>query len=139
MRRMPSLTPAQLQEARRRSGRLGGRPRKPTREEARERALDELTPRALAVLRDHLGDPASPNPGSWKAALAIFSHAYGAAPVTPTEGVRLPDSATEVTALTWREMQVVAARVLGELAPAEAAPVIVDDTVTGIRESTTVD
>ena len=57
--------------------------------------------------------------------MAIFWHAYGAAPVTPTEGVRLPDSAGEVTALTWREMQVVAARVLGELAPAEA----VSDTV----------
>ena len=30
-------------------------------------------------------------------------------------------------------MQVVAARLLGELAPAEAAPVIVDGTVTGVR------
>ena len=127
------LNPAQLQEARRRSGRLGGRPRKPTREEARERALDELTPRALAVLRDHLGDPASPNPGSWKAALAIFSHAYGAAPVTPTEGVRLPDSAGEISTMSWREMQVVAARLLGELAPADAAPVIIEGTVTGVR------
>ena len=65
--------------------------------------------------------------------MAIFSHAYGAAPVTATEGVQMPESAAEVTALTWREMQVVAARLLGELAPAEAAPVIIDGTVTGVR------
>ena len=32
---MPSLTPAELQAARRASGRLGGRPRKPTVSEAR--------------------------------------------------------------------------------------------------------
>ena len=53
--------------------------------------------------------------------------------MTPTEGVQLPESAGEITALAWREMQVVAARLLGELAPAEAAPVIIDGTVTGVR------
>ena len=39
----------------------------------------------------------------------------------------------------WREIQVVAARVLGELAPTDAAPVIIDGTATGARYSTTVD
>jgi hypothetical protein len=59
---MPRLTIEELNEARRRSGNLGGRPRKPTRDEAREKALDELTPQALAVLKVHLGDPDNPNP-----------------------------------------------------------------------------
>jgi hypothetical protein len=72
-----SLTPRELQEARRRSGKLGGRPRKLTRDEAREAALDELVPCALRVLRLHLGDNAEPNPLAWKAALAIFPHAFG--------------------------------------------------------------
>ena len=69
---MPSLTPEQLQEARRRSGRLGGRPRKPTVEEARQAALDELVPRALKVLRAHLGEGDEVNADAWRAALRVF-------------------------------------------------------------------
>lgn len=67
---MPSLTPAELQEARRRSG----RPRKPTRDEARNMALERLIPQALKVLEAHLGDGA---PEAWRAALRVFEHAYG--------------------------------------------------------------
>jgi hypothetical protein len=118
---MPSLSPQELQAARIRSGRLGGRPKQPTRDEARERALDELTPRALGVLRDHLGDPENPNPASWKAALAIFAHAYGAAPIKPSESIQLPESASEIAALSWRELQVVAARLLDEPPPSVAS------------------
>jgi hypothetical protein len=51
---LPRHTPAELQEARIRSGRLGGRPCKPTVEEARRAALDELVPKALKVLNEHL-------------------------------------------------------------------------------------
>ena len=54
--------PMELQEARRKSGRLGGRPRKPTVEEARRAALDELVPKALRVLNEHL-DRGGPVPG----------------------------------------------------------------------------
>jgi len=74
---MPSLSPTELQEARRRSGRLGGRPRKPTVEEARQAALEELIPKSLQVLRAHLGDGDTVNPDAWRAALRVFEHAYG--------------------------------------------------------------
>jgi hypothetical protein len=63
---MPSLTPTELQEARRRSGRLGGRPRKPTVEEARQAALEELAPASIKSLRAHLGDG---DPDAWRAGL----------------------------------------------------------------------
>jgi hypothetical protein len=79
---MPSLTPTELQEARRRSGRLGGRPRKPTVEEARRAALDELVPKALRVLSEHLDKG---GPDAWRAALRVFEHAYGRAPEQPEE------------------------------------------------------
>ena len=75
----PSLTPAQLQEVHRRSGRIGGRPRKPTVEEARQAALEELIPKSLQVLRAHLGEGDSVNPEAWRAALRVFEHAYGRA------------------------------------------------------------
>jgi hypothetical protein len=74
---MSKLTPAEPQEARKRSGRLGGRLRKPTVEEARHAALDRLTPKALRVLEAHLGEGDEVNPDSWRAALRIFDHAFG--------------------------------------------------------------
>jgi hypothetical protein len=83
---MPSLTPAELQEARKRSGRLGGRPRKPTVEEARQAALEELTPKALKVLKAHLGEGDEVNPHAWRAALRVFEHAYGRAPSDRSTG-----------------------------------------------------
>ena len=51
---MPSLTPEQLQAARKASGRLGGRPRKPTIDEARRESLRELVPEAVRVLEQSL-------------------------------------------------------------------------------------
>ena len=68
---MPSLTPAELQEPRKRSGRLGGRARKPTGDEARRAALDELVQTALGVLNEHLDKG---GPDAWRAALRIFEH-----------------------------------------------------------------
>jgi hypothetical protein len=41
---MPTLTPEQLREARMSSGRFGGRPRKPTRDEARSAAFQTVVP-----------------------------------------------------------------------------------------------
>lgn len=79
---MARLTPAELHDARRASGRLGGRPRKPTAEEARVAALEELVPKALRVLRDEL-DQGGPN--AVRAALKLLDHAWG----RPTEHVTL--------------------------------------------------
>jgi len=55
-----------LQEARIRSGR-GGRPRKPTVGEARGAAVDELVPKALRVLNQHLD---SGRADAWRGAVA---------------------------------------------------------------------
>jgi hypothetical protein len=74
---MPTPTPQELQLARRASGRLGGRPRKPTRDEARELALQDLVPKALKVLAVHLGDGENVNGAAWRAALRVFEFAFG--------------------------------------------------------------
>jgi hypothetical protein len=107
---MPSLTPAELQEARRRSGRLGGRPRKPTQAEARAAALEELIPSAIRSLRNHLGDG---DPAAWRAALRVFELAFGPPP-EPVEEPVLPTSADEISSLGWRQVQLLAARLLFE-------------------------
>src|SRR5215831_10804145 len=92
LRAMPSLTPAELQEARIRSGRLGGRPRLPTSTERREATLDALVPASLRALAAHLGSEAEPNPAAWRAALRVLELRYG--PVPPDrEGVVMPIAA----------------------------------------------
>ena len=98
---MPSLTPAELQEARVRSGRLGGRPRKPTVEEARRAALDELVPKALRVLNEHLDKG---GPDAWRAALRVFEHAYGRAPEQPEERLLMPETVEEAEKLSWGQL-----------------------------------
>jgi hypothetical protein len=109
------LTPDQLQEARRRSGRLGGRPTKPTQAEARAAALEELVPPAIRSLRNHLGDG---DPAAWRAGLRVLELAYG--PVPPEqEDVQLPDNAVDIRALSWRELQIVAAKLLTEIPMAD--------------------
>jgi hypothetical protein len=71
---MPRLTPEELQRARRASGRLGGRPPKPTVEEARRAALEELVRKSLKVLKEHLD---SGRPDTWRATLRVLEHAWG--------------------------------------------------------------
>ena len=115
---MPSLTPAELQEARRRSGRLGGRPTKPSREEAREAALEALIPPAIASLRAHLGEG---DPAAWRAALRVFEHAFGRAPEQSAEALRLPESADDVRRLSWVQMQLLAARLVEDMPVVETA------------------
>jgi hypothetical protein len=70
---MARLTPEQLAEARRRSGRLGGRPRRPTHDEAREAAIERLTPKALAAIERKLdaGDA-----DSWRAGVALLAYSW---------------------------------------------------------------
>jgi hypothetical protein len=70
---MPSLTPAELREARRRSDRLGGRPRKPTVDDAGRR-LEGFVPAAIRSLTAHLGDG---NPDAWRAPLRVVEHQLG--------------------------------------------------------------
>jgi hypothetical protein len=109
---MPTLTPAELQEARKRSGRLGGRPRKPTVEEARRAALDELVPKALRVLNEHLD---TGGPDAWRAALRVFEHAYGRAPEQPADDVGLPDNPDDVASLSWEQLKILALRHADEI------------------------
>ena len=85
---MPRLTPEQLQEARRRSGRLGGRPRKPTVDEARTAALEKLVPKSINVLQEHLE---SGRLDAWRPALRILEHAWG----RPKETVEVHDDAAD--------------------------------------------
>ena len=98
---MPSLTPTELQAARRNSGRLGGRPRKPTVEEARRAALDALLPKALTVLREHLD---SGRADAWRSAWRVFEHTYGRAPEEPEERFALPESPEDWETLTTRQL-----------------------------------
>jgi hypothetical protein len=71
---VPRLSPVELQTARRASGNLGGRPRKPTQAEARSAALEALVPAAIRSLAAHLGDG---DASSWRAALRVFELSYG--------------------------------------------------------------
>jgi hypothetical protein len=65
-------------------------------EEARRAALEELVPKALRVLNEHLD---TGGPDAWRAALRVFEHAYGRAPEQPSRTLAcrttqtiLPDS-----------------------------------------------
>ena len=51
----------------------------------------------------------------------VLELAYGPAPVPTTDDVPVPDAVADVRALGWRELQVVAARLLGELPTTERA------------------
>ena len=84
------MAPAELQEARIRSGRLGGRPRTPTIGEARRQALAELVPPAVTVLREHLEKG---GPDAWKPALRVLEHAIGRPPETPPTTPVIPHTA----------------------------------------------
>jgi hypothetical protein len=105
------LTPSELQEARRRSGRLGGRPRRPTIEEARQAALDRLIPKALKVLEAHLGEGDQVNAEAWRSALRLFEHAFGR-PAEPAEQVDL--QTIDVRAMTSAQRETAIARMLEE-------------------------
>src|SRR6478736_8817087 len=73
-------------------------PRKPTVEEARQAALEELVPAAIKSLPAHFGDG---DPTAWRAALRVFEHAFGRAPEQTEEAV-LPIDPDGVASLTWQ-------------------------------------
>ena len=120
---MSRLTPADLQEARRRSGRHGGRPRNPTVEEARRAALEEPVPPAIKSLRAHLGDG---DPQAWRAALRVFEHAFGRAPEQAPDEITLPESATDAANLPWTHLQILAAKVVAELPASPSVPIVLN-------------
>jgi hypothetical protein len=56
---------------------LGGRPRKPTVDEARSAALERLVPKAIRVLEEHLD---SGRADAWRPALRVLEHGWGRPP-----------------------------------------------------------
>jgi hypothetical protein len=116
------------------AGRLGGRPRKPTVAEAREAALAELVPKALQVLKVHLGEGDEINPASWPAALRLFEYAYGREPPDGIENVVLPDSADGMSTLSWLEMRALAVRLVAE-PPATNASGTITNTTPGVTNA----
>src|SRR4051812_11822372 len=107
---MPSLTPIELQEARLRSGNLGGRPKAVTRVEARQQALDRLVPRALKVLENHLDEGGAQ---AARAALQILNHAWG----RPAEHVTFEtplDDAADLRTLSDAALDALRVRLLGQ-------------------------
>ncbi len=116
---MPSLTPAQLQEARIRSGRLGGRPKKPSVEEARRASLDELVPKALRVLNEHLD---SGRADAWRSAWRVVEYAYGKAPEALEELFVMPQTIEEVEKLSWSQLVLLAGEPAEELRDGRSSP-----------------
>lgn len=121
---MATLTPAELQEARIRSGNLGGRPRKPTMSEARDTALAELTPRAVEVLRRELDEG---GPQAVRAAMKIIDHAWG----TPPQRIELStpelENVRDLRDLSTEEFINLRRRVLQGALPNVSAPVDAPD------------
>jgi hypothetical protein len=114
---MPRLTAAELQEARLASGRLGGRPRKPTVSEAREAALSELVPLAVVSLKTHIDSGA---PDAWKASVRVLELAFARPEIEePTR----PTSAAEIASMGWRELTLLAAQ-LTDVSEMKALPVV---------------
>ena len=63
------------------------------------------------------------DPDALRAALRVFEHAFGRPPerVAPAEDLTLPTNAWDAKNLSWAQLQIMAARLLGELPAAETA------------------
>jgi hypothetical protein len=87
-------------------------------DEARQAALEELVPKALKVLRAHLGEGDEVNPAAWRAALRVFEHAYGRVPerVEP-EDDWIPQTPDDVSRLSTKQL----AALLGRTIPPSLA------------------
>ncbi len=114
---MARLTPDELQAARVRSGRLGGRPRNPTPGEARSDALERLVPKAIRVLEEHLD---SGRPDAWRSACRVLEHSWGRPPEHVTFAPPV-QNAEDLDEMTTDELQafVDAQRVARRAAAAE--------------------
>ena len=98
---------SRLQEARRRSGNLGGRPRKPTQAEARDAALEQLVPKALKSLAEHLGDG---DPAAWRAALRVLEYAWGKPKEELAVEVEMPENPLDVARMPREQRLALIAR-----------------------------
>jgi hypothetical protein len=78
--------------------------------------MEALVPPAVASLRAHLGDG---DPAAWRAGLRVLELAYGPAPTPSPAEVLLPECADDVGNLGWRELQVIAARLIAEIPAAD--------------------
>jgi hypothetical protein len=83
------------------SGRLGGRPRKPTADEARAVALDRLMPKAIRVLEEHLD---SGRPDAWRPALRLLEHGWGKAP-DKVESFCEPENVSDLENMSTADLQ----------------------------------
>ena len=79
---------------------------------ARRAALDEVVPKALRVLNDHLDKG---GPDAWRAALRIFEHQYGRAPEQAEEPFVMPTTVEEVEKLSWGQLLYLAGQHADEL------------------------
>ena len=103
---MPRLSAEELYAARIRSGRMGGRPRKPNADEAREAVLRRLLPKAIAVLEKKIE---ANDQDSWRAAIKLIEYGWG----RPAEQVEV-QTETPVDALTLEQLRALRAKILAE-------------------------
>jgi hypothetical protein len=54
-------------------------------------------------------------PDAWRAALRVFEHAYGRAPEQVGHNAVFAESADEIAGLSWVQLRLMAARLVGEL------------------------
>jgi hypothetical protein len=111
------LKPEELAEARKRTGKLGGRPRRPTRDEAREAAIERLTPKALQAIERKLD---TEDPDSWRAGVALLAYAWP----KPAEQVEVRADA-QVEEMTIEQLRALRSKLL-EAHPELAALRVVD-------------
>ena len=64
-------------------------------------ALDELVPKALRVLNEHLDKG---GPDAWRAALRVFEYEFGRAAEQPHEPFIMPTTVEEVEKLSWGQL-----------------------------------
>jgi hypothetical protein len=97
--------------------------------EAYEADLAALVPKAVLVLRAHLGEGDQVNPDAWRAALSS-STPSAAHPSGPKLFIEMPQTEEEVRALSWPDLQAVAERLLADL-PTDAMPITTHSTAVG--------
>jgi hypothetical protein len=106
---LPLISPSFWQTGAGERRRCSLRPRKPTADEARAAALEELVPKAITVLREHLE---SGRPDAWRPALKVLEHAWGRPPGQVEASVDV--DGFDLTRLTLEELSEMRNRVLSE-------------------------
>ena len=81
--------------------------------------MDELVPKAVRVLNDHLD---SGRADAWRSAWRVFEHAYGRAPEQPEEPFVMPTTVEEIQKLSWSQLLYLAGENADELGINGTAP-----------------